>query len=251
MTPETFRDQALALLPARWRGGTIARLMVGIGTMFDALGDAQLAAVKMRFPGFYSDATLSLCGRDRLMFRGLSESDEAYGARLLDWLDVHQANGSPLTTVGQLHAYFTGYDVTVRGIEQLTATTALRYSLDSAGVLTIDVVAWDWDGQGGTLTSRYWILLEIPSELGTMVNAWDTGGWPAHPYIIDVAGMTYEVASQIQTIVRRYNPPHAKCEWIIIVFDTATWEAQLPDGTWDRMSKRNPHVGYFQGTRNG
>lgn len=105
VTP-TFRDLMRQLCPPWLRTGNAEKYLYAPGLVIDTYGDALLAAVKMRFPGFYSSSSLSTIGRERVIARGIFEDDATFASRLVRWLDDHRTRGGPYAMLEQLYAYF-------------------------------------------------------------------------------------------------------------------------------------------------
>lgn len=128
----TFRDTLEAIVPPWLKGPLGLRYLYGHGTTLDAFGDALLSAVQTRFPGYYSDESLPLIGKERRILRGLNESDYNYADRLITWLTDHAHRGSALAMLHQLYLHYKPNNF----VMQLIARNGLTYQMDAAGTVT-------------------------------------------------------------------------------------------------------------------
>lgn len=102
----TYRDTIWAESPPWLQIGINQRILYSIAIQLDAMGDALVAAVKMRFPGVYSFDSLPELGRERRIRRGQLETDANYATRLTRWLEDHRRRGGAYALLAQLHAYY-------------------------------------------------------------------------------------------------------------------------------------------------
>lgn len=132
VTP-TFRDLMRQFSPPWLRTGNAEKYLYAPGYVVDTLGDALLAGVKMRFPGYYSMSSLSVIGRERVIARGLIEDDATYAARLVRWLDDHSTRGGPYALLEQLYAYFAPNNFPITLVYQ----NHRAFTMDADGVITM------------------------------------------------------------------------------------------------------------------
>ncbi len=235
-----FRDVVRQIVPPWLSKGLAGKILYAIWVHGCAAVDAAVAAVELRMPGLYSWESMPLIGRDRRIPRGPEETDEGYRARLNDWQEIARRKGSPVAMLRMLRAYLTPHAVTIRHINN----AGYRYTITPAGVITIDQITWDWDGDASKWW-RFWIVLEVPSEFLTDEGDWgDPGVWGDGGTIGSTA--TPDQVAGIRRIVSGHAA-HAECVNVIVVFSPSAWEAQQPDGTWNVPSHRNPDAIYWTG----
>jgi hypothetical protein len=263
-----WRDAFTAIVPRWLRRTYAARYLGAIAYQLDAAWEAGVAGLKLRFPGLYSEETLSRIGRERGIIRGPSENVDGYAARLSDWREAHRRAGGWVAQLTQLHAHFTGatweslpwrpvIDAVHNGGTSSSVVQVLRCG--ESGAISAFTRAWDWDshspgGADALYHSRFWLILYMPDGIppdtsGLTFGAgkhWGEGNWgDGHRW--GTAASTSEVAT-LRTIAAAWTAPHARLDWIIVVYSASTWEDFTPDGNWDRYQYRNPNVSYFQGT---
>jgi hypothetical protein len=135
-TPITFRDVALQLSPPWLQRGRAARWIYSVAAQLDALADASLNGIKLRFPGLYSYEPLALQGRERRIRRGRAEADAVYAPRLQRWLVDHKRRGGAYALLAQLHAHFATGSFPI----DLVYKSGRRYQMDAAGNVTRNTV---------------------------------------------------------------------------------------------------------------
>lgn len=154
----TFRDRMRLISPPWLQRGWNETLLWVIGSHIDALADALVASVKVRFPGLYSAESLPLIGRERRISRGLVESDAVYAERLTRWFDDHRRRGGPYAMLAQLYAYYQPSTFPIA----LIYRSGRRYSMDVAGVVTRDDITFHPD-TAPEQWARWWLILEAPA----------------------------------------------------------------------------------------
>lgn len=200
----TFRDAIREISPWWLRGPIGGSVLYAIGAMIDGLADALRAGVKMRFPGFYSNESLTLIGRERRIRRGRYELDETYAARLIPWLDRHRTRGGPYALLGQVHAYYRPNNFAV----ELRYASGRRYVLDPVdGTIARGDVVWTPPGGASPLWARWWLLYAWPVALEddgiwSDPGTWDDGGvWDTSMSAADVR--------DVRAVPRDWNAAHA------------------------------------------
>lgn len=128
----TFRDVIWALSPPWLKRGLAQRILYSIAVQLDAGGDALNAGVKIRYPGVYSDESLSLIGRERRIRRGLNEAPVNYATRLTQWLVDHRVRGGAYAMLKQLfvHYYPNNFDIA------LWYPSGAQYYMNAGGDIT-------------------------------------------------------------------------------------------------------------------
>jgi len=128
----TFRDVVWALSPPWLRRGLAQKILYSVAVQLDAGGDALNAGIKIRFPGVYSNESLSMIGQERRIRRGLHEEPPNYAARLTQWLVDHRVRGGAYAMLKQLwvHYYPENFPIV------LWYPSGARYSLAEDGTIT-------------------------------------------------------------------------------------------------------------------
>lgn len=244
----SFRNGLRGILP-RWlsdrpeTGLNVGfRFLWSIVLVVDENIEAALQAARARMPGLGTPTALPYIGRDRDIPRGFAESDAAYSARLIPWLDVAKQRGNARVMLDQLAGYLSGYAVRMR----IVTDKGVWYTRETDGTFRRErplTGAWDWDGDIEA-QSRFWVILYPPVDLwvdddvwGDDATSWGDGGtWGTTATPDQVEG--------VRAIVRRFMPPHAQCPWIIVSFDDDAFDPAhpfgapvLPDGEWGHWGK--------------
>lgn len=129
----TFRDRIRALWSPPWlRNGNAEKLLYALAVQVDCVGEALVAGVQSRFPGYYSDESLKLIGAERRIARGPAELSGTYAVRLKRWLDDHRHRGGPYAMLEQLFAYYAPNNFAI----DLYYRNGCAYSLDVNGNIT-------------------------------------------------------------------------------------------------------------------
>ena len=223
MSEITFRASIRKLSPRWLQGRNGERLLYAMAVQMDALGDGCVEAVRLRHPGRAPSEALAYIGRDRRMARGREETDSTYAARLRGWLDAHRFRGGPYEMLRQIHAYYAANPFPV----QLVYRSGRRYSMDAAGAITVDTVAFDIDDMPAKW-ARYWLFYAWPYPVdadGTWADggAWDDGGvWDSTLTVEDVAS--------IRVVPREWSAAHALGQTVLLSEDRELWD--YPGGLW-------------------
>lgn len=141
MSIRTYRDRLRDAVVPWLQQRNNARLLFAIAVQLDAMADALVAGVRLRFPNMYSGESLPYIGRERRIQRGPFESDEVYASRLVRWLDDHCRRGGPYAMLAQLHAFFAPDNFPI----DLVYRNGRRYQMDVDGNVTRDDVVFEPD----------------------------------------------------------------------------------------------------------
>jgi hypothetical protein len=242
----TYRDTILN--GPRWLKGwpNIYRLLTTIGVCFDAIGDAAMAAVVMRWPGVYDGQSLPLLGQHRQIPRGPGESDASYAARLRRFRDVQRFKGHPRILLEMVQGLFLPSAPVVR----VVANDGGVLALDASGNYTAETpLAWDWDGNTAAV-SRFWVILDNAS-VGLTPGAplWDDDSgrrWDRPLRLWDFQWSPWP--GLLVDVVEQFRAPNAFCDSVILVDDWTTFLANLPDGDWDDWDNRSTAAYYISCT---
>lgn len=148
------------------------KLVLGLGDPLDTWAQNAADAVKMRFPTATVDEdALAYTGRERRIERGPSEPAAVYADRIRIWLDSHRTRGGAYALLGQLFAFWrSSLNVPI----EVVAASGGRESMDVAGVIVRDVIAWTGGGDLAAFSAQDWIFFHVPSSLDVAIVA-DTG----------------------------------------------------------------------------
>ena len=242
MSLYTFRDSILRAAPPWLQRAWASRLLYAMGIQFDALIDATVLALKLRFPQYALSDAIPQIGRERGIRRGFDEGATGYAARLVRWVDDRRIKGSPFALMSQLIGYLTGYTTNVR----IVNAGGAWFGVNSNGVKWSYLGSWDWDGQTD-LWSRYWVIIDVPYDsnlapLWTIDTTWGDGTyWGDDPNLGWGLNITLDQVASLQQIVKEWNAPHERAVNIIINFyPVAFWPVSavgVPDGDWGNWYK--------------
>jgi hypothetical protein len=173
---KTFRDTLEQIVPTWLLGYVGKRYLYAHSLLVDAFGDALLSGVQTRFPGYYSNESLPIIGKERRILRGLSESDAAYAARLTQWLTDHAHRGSALAMLDQLYLHY--QPDTFRIV--LIARNGLTYDMAADGTITRYVLS-DWSPDATPDRWAQWWLFYFTDTWGDSPSADDVSDIAAIP----------------------------------------------------------------------
>lgn len=222
------------------------RFLYAPGLMADAVAEWARQGMRARFPQVGTPTALGAIGRDRKIIRGFAETDAAYAARLLLWLDSWRVAGNPIALLEQLAGYLAPYAVRLRTVSN-KGTWFTRHP-DGSIEIHAKQGNWDWDGRPDWW-SRFWVII-YPLATGVFVEhpPWNDpalwgGTWGSSTNTTWGCSATVEQVAAIRQIVREWKPAGTRCKNIIVAFDDASFEptdppgAPLPDGLWGRNAK--------------
>ncbi len=246
---KNFRALRKFLLPRQFTEGEGGLT----GYALDLLRDALLERVYLGFLAGYPQTgpngetappdALILHGRDRLIYRGIFETDAEYAARLVTFRDAHETRGNPFTLMRQLHAY-TGanHGVSFRTVD----VRGNYYSRASDGTETalLKQENWDWDGDTSTTGdtsrwSRFWVII-YPGTLWTQTGEWgDVGDWGNADCLWGGTNIAADQVATLRALVSDWKPDGTRCVNIILALDPASFDpaAPEPDGLWGKPYK--------------
>lgn len=183
---------------------------------------------------------LAAMGRDRLVIRGITETNAEYAARLVRYLDDRKQCGSPFALLQKLSEY-TGAGAAFRTVDN--SGNWYSRSVDGTETILIGENNWDWDG-APALWSRFWVVI------------YPNGIWTIDPEVYGGArefgdregtiglSMTRDEVAAVRAIVDDWKPGGTRCPFIIIAPSGATFDptAPEPDGTWGNWSRYDAGV---------
>lgn len=219
----TFRDAIKRVSPPWLRIGNAEKIMYTFGAQIDALIDATVAGVKLRFPGLYSAESLPWIGRDRRILRGRDETDQVYASRLVRWLDDHASRGGPYALLAQLFAHYAVAPFAI----QLVYASGRYFELDTTGNVTMGDLTWSPDSDSARW-ARWWAFYSWPVSIGDD-GLWgssgtygDGGTWGSTLSISDV--------TDIRAVPKEWNAAHAQGKVVVLSPGAEFWG--VPAGVW-------------------
>lgn len=232
-----FRDMFQRYTPAwlRDRSRSVVGLSAGyrfLYSMIEALDDqaqVMLEGLQASWPGVGTPSALPLIGKSRGIVRGVSETDESYGARLQTWLDSWAGAGGAESIALQLHGYIAG-GPKVRVISRLGRCV----TCDTSGAVTRQLVPqsfWDYVSHPERFNRWWdeWIIIypdqwsHSPDTIGTGTIGGDLG-W-GHD-------VTRAENDAIRAIVDTWKAAHSHVVAIIWCNDNSLFDPANPGTTW-------------------
>lgn len=250
-----FRDMGEAITRLNGLTGPVAqRFRYSQAVLWDALADAGGYAVLSRFPQRAPSDALPIMGADRQIVRGFSELDASYSARLLQWLDLWRAAGSPMGVLLAVLGLFLPTSIAVRTVDNSSNWNS--YSLGatpfplSASVPTPPTYVqgagnWNWDGNTAPWW-RAWVILYVGPLGWTIGPHWGDGGnWGDAGRLWGITGPSSGQIQALRAIVKQWKPAHCWVVNIILTANTARFDPAHaagggvnPDGTWGNPANR-------------
>jgi hypothetical protein len=195
----------------------------------DILAEVLLQGINDWAPGSpnATPTALPLIGQTRGLIQGQAETDDAYAARLRNWIGPFPFTSDIWSNMGKTaqlaHAIriFLANNPTVRVIERVYSDsgspTALWVTANPDGTTTEQLAAWDWDSVGGwtdpTTTypgdttrgfwSDYWIVVQPPEWAVQGSNSWDG------------QAVSLEEVDTIRSLLGEYKGAHTFCRAIV------------------------------------
>lgn len=183
-----FRDRIRTISPGFLQEGVGEREMYALGVELDAVMERRVQGIAARLPlirnllsGVITPGradALAVIGLDRIITRGLTESDLSYAIRLQRALDTWRLAGSARAELGQVLGYLLEFTPRIRSI-----TT--RYAADPA------VVAWRLS-QGLSGGAASYPPARVSSQWDTYEQGADTDAEPDHVFALAGANGDYD-----------------------------------------------------------
>lgn len=244
---ETLRRYVPSWLSDRPTSGRTAgfRYLYGIVAILDAGAQFIVEGIQARFPGVGTPTALPYIGRDRRIIRGPLESDAAYAARLVEWLNYWRAAGNAYVLARAFQALLSPSNPRIRIVTRSGVWWTLEPS-GELGYLKAEPNNWDWDSathpENAGQWSDFWVIVYPPhfEPDGT----W--GGGTSHWGAGKVFGQdtAIENVSAIRALIRQWKGAHTTCVRVIFAYDPASFDPSsapgapgMPDGLWAFWSK--------------
>lgn len=259
-----FRDFIKAISPPWLRVGVAEKFLYTLAIGADLLIEKLQEGMYAHMPGKQEDSSaLALQGADRMIGRGLAEPDDTYSARLRRALDSWAHAGSALSELQALLGYIfpasLGIRLVTNSVDPVTTVArSVWYTLEAGATSSdtprVDLVEpanWNWDGVYSNWW-RTWIVIYVPASLWVPEATWGSGTW-GDGGVWGLSATPGQIAD-LRSIVRLWKAKHSWCQWIILAFDTTTFQPYHaagggvnPDGTYAQWSKYS--AGLQQETR--
>lgn len=274
-----YRDGGYEVAPPWLRDQVGARYQYAKHIQIDAgLGDRVRWGMLQRFPEYAQPEALAHLGRDKRIFRGLTESDDSYAARLVSFKSTWKFAGNAPTLLRQLWALLGPNTVRIRyvvngytGAASESNQFADWWTIDETGLTKqrVSPSNWDWDSSYGK-NVRFWIIIYrtdlTPAKWGVPPYEWSESGlfWGGAP------GSQRDWLKDLRSVVRDFKAagshmgPHTHgYQGGLIVADpdavTSPWDAggpfdpelppgyPMPDGDFETYANRPPGAIYISG----
>jgi hypothetical protein len=222
-----------------------------------------------------ADGTLlAAISSDRLVLRGLTESEESFRARLQRSIDDQQRAGNPWAVLSQVLGYLLSSTPAARTVSSSYSSSGVLlkslWNSYSAGAslskppqhLHEEPGSWDWDSASPSTGSwgwwRWYLVIDAvaPSAWVAPDGAWGSGGTWGDGGAWGVDATSF-VGKSIKLIVQQWKA--GIFHWCIVSFDDTEFVPSatvLPDGNYGRWSKivngvyvraRSSNARYFEG----
>lgn len=236
MSIDRFRRAFKKLMPSWLTTDEGEKVHFSLGVVMDGFVERARQGLIARFPQHAPSDAFSPLSRDRKITRGIGETDAAYAARLLPWLDDHRVRGNPFALMKQLAAYCNAA-VRIRTVD--SSGNWFTRDRDGTESYLLAQANWNWDSApaiaGVTQWSRFWVIIYPTSDGLPWAQSlawgngalWGTGQFGTSPTATIGTTATREQVADVRRIVAEWKPEGTKCEWIIIAFD----DASFPPGT--------------------
>jgi hypothetical protein len=197
--PITFRAEGDLISPTYLNGPVFQAYRYSMALMFDALADTAALAVRARFPNLAPLDALQWLAQDRQIFQGPSETNAAYVARLIQWLDIWRHAGSSTGILLAYLSWLTPLAPQVLTVQSSAAGAGSSWDSYAAGSTPFPAGSstptppihqavipanWDWDGASQPYFNswaywRKWIIIQSSGSQAPWTAptaTWASGG---------------------------------------------------------------------------
>jgi hypothetical protein len=255
---ETLRHYVPPWLADRPGRNVAFRYLYGIVSVLDAGAEVLMQGLQARFPGLCTPTALPYIGRDRRIIRGPQQTDAAYAAELLRWLEYWRGAGNAYTLALALQTFLYPGAPRVR----IVTRSGVWYTLDPDGELTqtrAEPNNWDWDSithpEKAGHWSEFWVIVYPPhfNDAGNWGTS-DGQTWGAGTaFGIDAASGT---VAALRRLIQQWKGAHTRCVCLIVAYDATSFDPSaapgapgMPDGHWGRWSKDDGSGGRIKSRR--
>jgi hypothetical protein len=230
-----IRDLVKAISPPWLQTGNAEKFLYIEGLGCDAILEKYDEGTLARFPGYGTPTALPYVGDDRLIPRGLTETDGAYATRLKLWLDSWRIAGSARSVLLQVLGYLSADTPQLRTVSDDSAWDTLVAGSnpdllpETAHYLSSPPWAalnWNWDNERGP---------DPHNPLNRMWWRW----WLILYTALSVAGGSVTAATNASPIAVTTSLPHGLATGAQVVLvdvegniaANGTWTATVVDAT--------------------
>lgn len=252
----SIRDSLANICPSWLRDGVAERFVGTLGFGADLLVEKMLQGRNASLPGRGDPSALPLLGADRLVARGLSESDDSYAERLRTSIDHWRRAGSARAVLEEALGFLLATTPEILSVLQSSVWDRYAAGADptAAPEHIVGAANWDWDSldQLGSVWARQWWRRWLV-VFSTSPQAWTA---PA-PFVFGTPGVKIgqtsnsiglfcspDVIKSLRNIVDLRKSAGTWYRWIIVSFDDALFDPEAPagggvnpDGTFGRWCK--------------
>lgn len=259
----SIRELVKRLSPKWLKDGAAERYMYNGGLAADTVLERLTQAIHARMPTKADPSALPYIGQDRLIARGLSESNANYAVRLQHAFDVWPIAGNGWAVMQQLLGYLLSKTPAIRTVSaqsdpvtgQVNTSTWNSYAAgaDPTKPPTWHFEEgpgnWDWDSlspmDGSWGWWRWWLIIYsvAPNDwVGPETQTWGSGTWgDGGVWGLDCSPA---VVAGLRSIVDLWKPAGMWCHDIIVSFDATLFGPAAgsgggvnPDGFFGRWAK--------------
>lgn len=199
----------------------------------DAAAEVLVQGLQAAWPGKGTPTALPLIGRTRGMIRGESETDAAYAARLLLWLDRWRAAGSAEAIAQAIHDFCANHPKV-----RIVTRSGYWVTLNADGTITRTTAAWNWDGVSHPerfgFWSEIWVIV-YPTQWEHRAGVWGDGVWGSTGlgWGHNAPRTSYEA---IKGLAMQWKSAHTRVRAIVWTSDASLFNpadpGSLPNGSW-------------------
>lgn len=204
--------------------------------------------------------TMGLVAQSRDLLQGPNESDEAFAARSLAWIDDAEAKGSAEIMATQLQAFLTGAGSLGAGVKPTVRVVDRNGNWVIAnpdGSITFTSAPWDWDEATGWVDGNgyqtpltvdgYWsdLWIIVAPDPFARYTGFDDPAWVANAFLGSAGaggGMGHNVprvyADGVLSVIAACKGAHTWIRAIIWAGDTTSFTPATPtaDGSFGNNS---------------
>ena len=249
-----FRDMSDAISPTWLNGPVGQRYRYSMAVLYDALSDACGYANLARWPYTCPYDAFPYLAADRQIVQGFAEPNASFANRLVQWLDLWRAAGSPMGVMLAVLGLFLPTSVTIRTVDNssnwntyLAGATPfpISASVPTPPTYVAGAGNWNWDGNT-TPWWRAWIIIYVGPLGWTIGPKWGDGGkWGDPGRLWGISGPAYGQLATLRAIIKQWKPAHSWIANVILTTNTARFDPAHaagggvnPDGTWGNPANR-------------
>ncbi len=232
-------------LAARVASGKVRgfKILYTLALLADLGMENAYQGLQAGFPGVGTPEALPLIGRDRCIRRGIDETDEAYAARLITWLDDWKGAGNPFAIMHAVRGFCAPAMPRIRIVNASGTWYTLNPDDSVEIVQTWGAINWNWDGLPAALPTQIWVIIYSDAGPWTVDGTWGDGGKWGDGRSWGTSA-TPDQVRVLRSIVNDFKSAGDRCRNIIIAFDPASFvpgaapnASGMPDGSWGHWSK--------------